>query len=107
LNLFLKIDTTNFEKAHLSLWQATSGSYALRQGKKLLVKASFKAQKKLSDKLLPAIIKLIKKAGISLKDLSLVEVAKSETGSFTGQRVGMAVAKALGFGLGIKVKLKG
>jgi len=92
--LVLIVDTTDFNTAHLGLWQ----------NGRLLVKTSFKAQKKLSDKLLPAIIKLSKKAGVPLDRLDLVEVAKSETGSFTGQRVGMAVGKALGFGLNIVVR---
>lgn len=52
---------------------------------------------------LPLIDKLLRKKGISLRDLDNIEVNVKE-GSFTGVRVGLSVAQALGFTLKIPVK---
>ena len=51
---------------------------------------------------LPMIDKLLKEQGVTLKDLTLVEV-NTGLGSFTGIRVGMAIANALSFALKIPV----
>src|SRR3989344_4845508 len=51
---------------------------------------------------LPMIDKLLKEQGVSLKDLTLIEV-NAGSGSFTGIRVGMAIANALSFALKIPV----
>ncbi len=59
-------------------------------------------QKLGSQVLLPLIVKILKKAKIEFKDLSAVEVNPGP-GSFTGTRVGVAVANALGFALKIPV----
>ncbi len=58
-----------------------------------------------SQALLPLIQNALKKAGISLQDLTGVNVATGP-GSFTGIRVGVSVANALGFALGIPVNGK-
>lgn len=54
---------------------------------------------------LPMINELLKKQGISLKDLTLIEV-NTRHGSFTGIRVGMAIANALSFALKIPVRFE-
>lgn len=46
--------------------------------------------------------KLLKRNNIRPTDISEIEV-NSGPGSFTGTRVGVAIANALGFGLGLKV----
>lgn len=46
--------------------------------------------------------KLLKRNNIRPTDISEIEV-NSGPGSFTGTRVGVAIANALGFGLGVKV----
>lgn len=58
-----------------------------------------------SQNLLPAIEKLFKKAKINQTDLTAIKV-KTGPGSYTGIRVGLAVANALAFALGIKVNGK-
>ena len=58
-----------------------------------------------SQVLLPLIIKLLQAAGCKLQDLEGIEVEKGP-GSFTGLRVGVSVANALGFALGIPVNGK-
>ena len=58
-----------------------------------------------SQALLPLIQKLLKKNKISLSQVKEIEVEKGP-GSFTGLRVGVSVANALGFGLNIKINGK-
>ncbi len=59
-------------------------------------------QKTGSQVLLPLISKILKKNGKKLQDLKSIEV-NIGPGSFTGTRVGVAVANALGFALNIPV----
>lgn len=58
-----------------------------------------------SQVLLNMIEEVVKKGGVELKDLSGVEV-QTGPGSFTGLRVGVSVANALGFSLKIPVNGK-
>lgn len=75
----------------------------LNVGKEEYIKES--EQKFGSQALLGLIIDLINQAGIEFKDLTEIKVATGP-GSFTGLRVGVAVANALGFSLGILVNGK-
>lgn len=58
-----------------------------------------------SQVLLPLIMKLLKTSNCELKILQRIEV-ETGPGSFTGLRVGVSVANALGFTLGIPVNGK-
>lgn len=58
-----------------------------------------------SQVLLPMIVKILKKAKIEFKDLTAIEVNPGP-GSFTGTRVGVSVANAMGFALNIPVNGK-
>ena len=58
-----------------------------------------------SQVLLPMIVKILKKAKIEFKDLTAIEVNPGP-GSFTGTRVGVAVANALGYSLKIPINGK-
>lgn len=58
-----------------------------------------------SQVLLPLIEKIFKKNKIEFKDLKEIEV-EIGPGSFTGLRVGVSVANALGYSLGIPVNGK-
>jgi len=58
-----------------------------------------------SQVLLPLISILLDRKKMTFKDLEGVEV-ETGPGSFTGLRVGVSVANALGFGLGIPVNGK-
>lgn len=64
-----------------------------------------KKQKPGSQILLPAILEILKKNKKSIKDITEVKVNPGP-GSFTGTRVGVAVANALGFALDIPVNGK-
>ena len=58
-----------------------------------------------SQVLLPLIEKILKEEKLEYKDLKGIEV-ETGPGSFTGLRVGVSVANALGFSLGILVNGK-
>ena|SRR3972149_11075581 len=58
-----------------------------------------------SQRLLPFIEEILKKEGKNFKDIKEIEV-NTGPGSFTGLRVGVSVANALGWSLGIKVNSK-
>ncbi len=58
-----------------------------------------------SQVLLPLILKLLQTTNYKLQDLKEIEV-EIGPGSFTGLRVGVSVANALGFSLGIPVNGK-
>src|SRR3990170_1027780 len=58
-----------------------------------------------SQKLLPFIVEVLKKEGKNLKEISEIQVNLGP-GSFTGLRVGVSVANALGWSLGIPVNGK-
>lgn len=64
-----------------------------------------KAKDQKSQKLLPFIVEVLKKEGASLEKIKEIEV-NTGPGSFTGLRVGVSVANALGWGLGIPVNGK-
>lgn len=58
-----------------------------------------------SQALLPLIEKLLKQNNLEYQDLEAIEVTTGP-GSFTGLRVGVSVANALGYSLGILVNGK-
>ena len=93
--MILKIDTTIHKEVTVELKDPKSGKV-----QKLVQK-----QKLGSQVLLPMIVKILKKNELNLKDLTAVEV-NCGPGSFTGTRVGISVANALGFALDVPVNGK-
>jgi len=83
----LHIDTSNPEQItiHIDDQAITAGS-----------------RKKRAQYLLALIDKTLKKEGRSLKDISTIEV-NTGPGSFTGIRVGVSIANALGWALDVPV----
>ena len=63
------------------------------------------AKKEKSQKLLPFIDETLKKKGKDIKDITEIEV-ETGPGSYTGLRVGVSVANAIGWALGIPVNGK-
>lgn len=73
--------------------------------KRKVIREMFEENEYGSQALLPLIEKLLKSQKLEFKDLTGIEVEKGP-GSFTGLRVGVSVANALGFALGIPVNGK-
>jgi len=76
-------------------------------GEKVVIKLDEKrfetsSHEEKSQKLLPFIIETLNKEGKDIKDLKEIEV-NTGPGSFTGLRVGVSVANALGWALSIPV----
>lgn len=86
----LYIDTSDSEKIVLKL-----------DGKEFTAKS----REDKSQKLLPLLDETLKKEGKKLEDIKEIEVATGP-GSFTGLRVGVSVANALGWALGVSVNGK-
>src|SRR3989344_6675535 len=88
----LKIDTTQSKKVRVEICDNLSK----------IKDSLFITRKSGSQSLLPAIAKILKKNKKTLSDIKAVEV-NTGPGSFTGTRVGVSVANALGFALNIPV----
>jgi tRNA threonylcarbamoyladenosine biosynthesis protein TsaB len=86
----LYIDTSNSEKIIVGL------------DKK---KFETSSKKGASQRLLPFIVELLEKEGKKLEDIKEIEI-NTGPGSFTGLRVGVSVANALGWALGVPVNGK-
>lgn len=93
--MVLKIDSTKPEAVIVALVDPKTG-----RRDQLVQK-----QKLGSQVLLPLIAKILKRNHATFQDLASVDVNVGP-GSFTGSRVGVAVANALGFALGIPVNGK-
>jgi tRNA threonylcarbamoyladenosine biosynthesis protein TsaB len=89
----LKIDTADNKKISVGL-KINDKEYIRTQ--------TIKSNK--TQIVLPMIDRLLKKQGMSLKELTLIEV-NIGPGSFTGIRVGMAIANALSFTLKIPTRM--
>ena len=90
--MILKIDSTNSDQITVELKDSKTGKRV-----KLV-----EEQKLGSQVLLPMIVKILKQNNKKFSDLSSVEVNPGP-GSFTGTRVGVSIANALGFALSIPV----
>jgi tRNA threonylcarbamoyladenosine biosynthesis protein TsaB len=86
----LYIDTTNSEMISISL-----------DGEKFTAES----KNKKAQMLLPFILEILQIKKRSLKDINRIEL-NTGPGSFTGLRVGVSVANALGWSLGIPVNGK-
>ena len=93
--MLLKINTTEREKVTVELTDQKS----------VIKDQLVQTQKLGSQVLLPMIVKILKKNKLSFSDLTGIEVNVGP-GSFTGTRVGVAVANTLGFALDIPVNSK-
>lgn len=76
------------------------GCVGLLEDDRPLCELVFEATMAHGEKLLPAIEAALKLSGISKRDLELIAVSRGP-GSFTGLRIGLAIAKGLARALGI------
>ncbi len=89
---------------HINTKEQGKVSVAIKESGQVI--KSLSAQNKFgSQVLLPLISKLLDREKMILKDIKGIEV-ETGPGSFTGLRVGVAVANALGFALNIPVNGK-
>lgn len=72
----------------------------LARGEEMLGELTFAAKMAQSERLLPALDRLLELAGLQTQDLELIAVS-SGPGSFTGLRIGLAAAKGLALALRI------
>jgi len=89
----LYIDTTQWEMAVIRLED---------DHENVLGEWRFEAGRALSDKLLRGIDELLKEHAIAKEDLSEIQVVPGP-GSFTGTRIGVAVANSISFALQIPI----
>ncbi len=84
----------------LALETATlAGSAALVEGGRILAESNLAPGRTHSSTLLPEIQKVLQEAGMSATDLDIVAVGLGP-GSFTGLRIGLAIAKGLAWAAG-------
>jgi tRNA threonylcarbamoyl adenosine modification protein YeaZ len=79
-----------------------SASLALAQDDRVLAETTWRCHQNHSVELLPRLSQLLEKARVSLKDTSVVIVARGP-GSFNGLRVGLSTAKGLAFSLKVPI----
>lgn len=92
MNRVLLIDTTSNQEIGVGL-RIDNKNYFIRK----------KLDWRRAQVVLPLVDRILREKNIKLKDLNGIEV-NTKAGSFTGVRVGLSVANALGFSLGIPVK---
>lgn len=92
--VILYIDTSNRDQTIVGL----------RIGEKELKKINHNTQRK-SQVVLGLVDSVLKEAKLRLKDIDEIKVKKGP-GSFTGLRVGISIANALSFALGVGVNEK-
>ncbi|MBU1110216.1 tRNA (adenosine(37)-N6)-threonylcarbamoyltransferase complex dimerization subunit type 1 TsaB [Patescibacteria group bacterium] len=88
----LSINTSNFKHTEIAL---------IDNGRPVAQK-TFKTKKNLGRLLLPKIDTLLKESNVELSDLTNIQV-NTGPGSFTGLRIGIAIANTFAFTLGIPV----
>lgn len=91
--MILYINTTNKESMEIGL-QDEKGIF--------VAKNNIKTDYDHAEKLVPAIMKLLKSKKTDLKDIFKIKIADSG-GSFTSLRIGVVTANVLGYALGVPV----
>jgi tRNA threonylcarbamoyl adenosine modification protein YeaZ len=79
-----------------------SASLALVQDDKVLAEATWRCGQNHSVELLPRLTRLLEEAGVELKSVGCILVARGP-GSYNGLRVGLSTAKGLAFSLGVPI----
>jgi tRNA threonylcarbamoyl adenosine modification protein YeaZ len=75
---------------------------ALKSGGEIVIQNFYPGNREQAEKLLPSIEQLLAETGLKLSDLEKIEVVNCG-GSFTSLRLGVVIANALGYALGVPV----
>ncbi len=75
---------------------------AVVKGGAVLSELTWAVPRSHSERILPAVDEVVRMAGLSIRDISLVAVTLGP-GSFTGLRIGISLAKGLAEGLNVRV----
>lgn len=75
----------------------------LKSNLKMMDRKIISAPRAQAEKLLPLIDGIFKKNNLSFKDIKKIKVSNSG-GSFTGLRIGIVTANALGYAMGVPVE---
>lgn len=87
----------------LSIESATvTASCAVSQGENILGEYTLRHKKTHSEKLMPLIEELMEDLGLKINDIDVIAVSEGP-GSYTGLRIGAAIAKSLAFAADIKI----
>lgn len=102
--MILFIDTTDFNQVIFALAK-TEDSFLKRPSKtrKAVIRRSFKNSRQKSFKILSLLEKFLTAAGCDLGVIKKIVLIVGE-GSFTGMRVGSAIAQALSLALNLPIK---
>ena len=88
-------------KRQLAMDTATDiAGLALAEPGQVVAEMTWPARRNHTQQLLPGLLHLLAQAKVDLEDLDGIIVAQGP-GSFTGLRVGFAIAKGLAYGLGL------
>ncbi|NLK63897.1 MAG: tRNA (adenosine(37)-N6)-threonylcarbamoyltransferase complex dimerization subunit type 1 TsaB [Tissierellia bacterium] len=81
---------------------SVTASCCVSEGENILGEYTLRHKKTHSEKLMPLIEELMKELELKINDIDLIAVSKGP-GSYTGLRIGAAIAKSLAFAADIKI----
>jgi tRNA threonylcarbamoyladenosine biosynthesis protein TsaB len=81
---------------------SVTASCAVSDGKNILGEYTLRHKKTHSEKLMPLIEELMKELGLKIKDIDVIAVSEGP-GSYTGLRIGAAIAKSLAYAAHINI----
>lgn len=81
---------------------SVTASCAVSDGENILGEYTLRHKKTHSEKLMPLIEELMKELGLKIQDIDVIAISEGP-GSYTGLRIGAAIAKSMAFAADIKI----
>jgi tRNA threonylcarbamoyladenosine biosynthesis protein TsaB len=81
---------------------SVTASCAVSDGENILGEYTLRHKKTHSEKLMPLIEELMEELGLKINDIDVIAVSEGP-GSYTGLRIGAAIAKSMAYAAGIKI----
>lgn len=81
---------------------SVTASCAISEGEKILGEYTLNHKKTHSEKLMPLIVELMKELSLKIQDIDIIAISEGP-GSYTGLRIGGAIAKSLSYAANIKI----